>query len=95
MSGFFVAIQRLVRRFTIRKPCWVCNRCGWRERREAETRCWKCRDGEMIFRRPAMRFGKDKRGQWFGQWFRSDGSLRFASHGKSLAKVVKRIWEER
>ena len=88
-------LQRLVRRLSIRRPCWVCNKCGWRELREAEVGCWKCSDGEMIFRHPVIRFGKDKRRQWCGQWFRSDGSLRFASHSKSLAKVLKRMWGER
>lgn len=52
MSGLRIVLQRLVRRFTIRKPCWMCDKCGWRERHEAEVRCWKCgktRGGEMIY----------------------------------------------
>ena len=39
-------------RFTIRPPCWICDKCGWRERREAEVWCWKCgksRGGQMLY----------------------------------------------
>jgi hypothetical protein len=50
MSGLRIVLQRLVRRFTIRKPCWICDQCGWRERREAEVRCWKC-GGKMRYTR--------------------------------------------
>jgi len=52
MSGLRIVLQRLVRRFTIRKPCWICDKCGWRERHEAEVWCWKCgksRGGQMIY----------------------------------------------
>ena len=52
MSGLRIVLQRLVRRFTIRKPCWICDKCGWRERHEAEVWCWKCgksRGGQMLY----------------------------------------------
>ena len=52
MSGLRIVLQRLVRRFTIRKPCWICDKCGWRERYEAEVWCWKCgksRGGQMLY----------------------------------------------
>ena len=52
MSGLRIVLQRLVRRFTIRTPCWICDKCGWRERHEAEVWCWKCgkrRGGQMIY----------------------------------------------
>ena len=52
LRRFAVSLQRLVRRFTIRKPCLVCDKCGWRERHEAEVLCWKCGKrlgGQMIY----------------------------------------------
>ena len=60
-----VALQRLVRSFTIRKPCWICSKCGWRERHEAEVRCWKCGKslgGEMIYT-PTERITIDERSE--------------------------------
>ena len=94
LRRFAVPLQRLVRRFTIRKPCWICDRCGWRERREAEVLCWKC-GGEMLFHRwPALRFGRDKRRQWYGQFVQRDG-LRYAVHSTRLLYVLRRLWQER
>jgi hypothetical protein len=40
--------QRIIRCLVIRKPCWICDKCGWREHREAEVRCFKC-GGYMIY----------------------------------------------
>ena len=67
MSGLRIVLQRLVRRFTIRKPCWICDKCGWRERHEAEVWCWKCgksRGGQMLYT-PNTNSDKLAIGQWF------------------------------
>ena len=89
-----VPLQRLVRRFLVRTPCWICDRCGWRERREAEVRCWKC-GGEMLFTKwEPFRLGRDKRGQWYGRFTQHDG-LRYAVHSPRLLYVLRRLWQER
>lgn len=42
----------------------------------------------------SLRFGRDHRNQWFGQWVGPDG-LRFEAHSRSLWYVVKRLWRMR
>jgi len=46
---------------TTRKPCFICTRCGWREKREQEVYCWQCNgeykpmgapNGEMVYHFP-------------------------------------------
>ena len=99
LQRFAVPLRRLVRRFTIRKPCWICDKCGWRERHEAEAKCWKCAKGEMNFRRHRWKIGISRRGTlsgwWYGQRFRSDGNLLYAVHHRNLVVVAWKMWRSR
>lgn len=33
---------RILNRILVRKPYYICERCGWREKKEAECYCWQC-----------------------------------------------------
>lgn len=51
---FTNSIIRIINRLSISNPCWICDKCGWREKHEAEVKCWKCggtQGGEMIYSR--------------------------------------------
>lgn len=50
-------MKRIWNFLTTRKPCFICERCGWREKKEQEVYCWKCNGNkkepyaEMIYKR--------------------------------------------
>ena len=52
-------IKRLWSRL-IRRPCWVCERCGYRKAFEGEVICWSCGEGEMLYARGGERMNNTK-----------------------------------